>query len=249
MKKALSIILALVLCLYLCACGGNDSPKTEEKSTTPTVESIIAGIKNEFKDPDSVQMTDVHIARVKVGGEESKTEFYAIGTVRAKNSFGGYADPKTYIIHCNNGRYEMVGEYTDASYMMQTKFNELGCGASWSISAGSGSVGTNGTSDTFMTEATMEVIDNTAYIGIWANEFFSLTINEGGNGRYDNLMNGTESYDLTWDVKDEVLTTHIKFMGMDLNAVLELNADGTVLNVLEMGFPVFIDGETEFTKK
>lgn len=133
MKKTLVYLLALAMCLSLCACGGNNNPKTEAKSTTPTVESIIAGIKNEFKDPDSVQMSDVHIARVKVGDEESKTEFYIIGDVRAKNSFGGYVDPVTYIIHCDNGRYEIVGKYTDASYMMQAKFNELGCGASWSI--------------------------------------------------------------------------------------------------------------------
>ena len=249
MKKALSILLVLVICLSLCACGEGSTNGTEPKNTTPTVESIVAGIKYEFKDPDSVQMTDVHIARVKVDGGESKTEFYAIGTVRAKNSFGGYADPVIYIIHCDNGRYEIVGEYTDASYMMQTKFNELGCGASWSISAGSGSTGTAGTAETFAVETPMEVSDNENYIGVWANEYFSLTINEGGVGRYDNLMNGTESYDLTWEVKDEVLTTQISFMGMELKAVLELNEDGTVLNALEMGFPVFIDGETEFTKK
>lgn len=133
MKKLMALFLALVLCLSLGACGGNDSSKTETESTTPTVESIIAGIKYKFKDPDSVQMNDVHIARVKVGDEESKTEFYIIGDVRAKNSFGGYVDPVTYIIHCDNGRYEIVGKYTDASYMMQEKFNKLGCGASWSI--------------------------------------------------------------------------------------------------------------------
>lgn len=131
MKKVLSILLVFAMCLTLCACGGKK--ETEPKNTTPTVESIVAGIKNEFKDPDSVQMSDVHIARVMVDGEESKTEFYIIGDVRAKNSFGGYVDPETYIIHCDNGKYKIVGKYTDASYMMQAKFNELGCGASWSI--------------------------------------------------------------------------------------------------------------------
>ena len=133
MKKTLSLIMALVMCLSLCACGGASTQETEPKSKTPTVQSTIDGIKNEFKDPDSVQMSDVHIARVKVDGEESQTEFYIIGTVRAKNSFGGYGDPQAYIIHCDNGKYEIIGEYNDASYAMQKTFNELGCGASWGI--------------------------------------------------------------------------------------------------------------------
>ena len=133
MKKTISLLLALVLCLSLCACGGASEQETEPKSKTPTVQSTIDGIKNEFKDPDSVQMSDVYIARVKVDSEESQTEFYIIGTVRAKNSFGGYGDPQAYIIHCYNGKYEIVGEYNDASYAMQKTFNELGCGASWGI--------------------------------------------------------------------------------------------------------------------
>ena len=133
MKKALALLLALVLCLSLCACGGNSTQGTEPKSQTPTVASTIAGIKDEFKDPDSVQMSDVSIASVKVDGEESKTEFYIIGTIRAKNSFGGYGEPQAYIIHCDNGKYEIVGEYNDASFAIQKTFNDLGCGACWGI--------------------------------------------------------------------------------------------------------------------
>jgi len=131
MKRLFALLLAFVMCFSLCACGDKTTTEaeTEPVSKTPTVAEIVAGIKYEFKDPDSVQMSDVHIAKV----EDSENEYYAIGTVRAKNSFGGYGDPETYVIHCDNGSYKIVGEYNDASYMMQNAFNELGCGASWGI--------------------------------------------------------------------------------------------------------------------
>lgn len=59
--------------------------------------STIAGIRDEFKGSYSVQMSDVHIDSVKVDGEESNTEFYIIGTIRAENSFGGYGDSLTVL--------------------------------------------------------------------------------------------------------------------------------------------------------
>ena len=40
MKKAISLLLALVLCLSLCACGGgNDTPETTEATQAPTTEA------------------------------------------------------------------------------------------------------------------------------------------------------------------------------------------------------------------
>lgn len=131
MKRLFALLLAFVMCFSLCACGDKTKAEveTEPVSKTPTVAEIVEGIKYEFKDPDSVQMSDVHIAKV----EDSENEYYAIGTVRAKNSFGGYGDPQAYVIHCDNGSYEIVGEYNDASYMIQNAFNELGCGANWVI--------------------------------------------------------------------------------------------------------------------
>lgn len=131
MKRLIALLLAFVMCFSLCACGDKTKAEveTEPVSKTPTVAEIVEGIKYEFKDPDSVQMSDVHIAKV----EDSENEYYAIGTVRAKNSFGGYGDPQAYVIHCDNGSYEIVGEYNDASYMIQNAFNELGCGANWVI--------------------------------------------------------------------------------------------------------------------
>ena len=100
------------------------------------------------------------------------------------------------------------------------------------------------------TEKTMDKNDTSNYVGEWANEYFSLTITKGGVGRYTNLSNGgKEQYDLNWEVKDEVLITQISFFGMEHKAVLELNEDGTVLNVLQMGFPVYHEGLNTFTKK
>ena len=51
MKKALSLILALVLCLSLCACGSNDAPETKATITTnegKTVELSAQDLFNEF---------------------------------------------------------------------------------------------------------------------------------------------------------------------------------------------------------
>ena len=136
-KKLLLLGTCCVLALgMLTGCGNSsDSQDPEETvvSTVPTVNDVVNGIKNEFKDPDSVQLSDASIARVMNGDEESQTEFYVIGTVRAKNGFGGYGEPQAYVIHCDNGRYKIVEEYNDASYAAQKKFNELGCGASWGI--------------------------------------------------------------------------------------------------------------------
>ena len=97
------------------------------------------------------------------------------------------------------------------------------------------------------TEKTMDKNDTSNYVGEWENEFFRLTITKGGVGRYSNY--DKEQYDLNWEVKDEVLITQISFFGMEHKAVLELNEDGTVLNVIQMGFPAYVEGEDTFTKK
>lgn len=98
-------------------------------------------------------------------------------------------------------------------------------------------------------EKVMDKNDTSMYIGKWETEHFRITITKGGIGRYENLTKSTEYYDLNWEVKDGVLITQISFFGMEHKAVLELNEDGTVLNVIQMGFPAYIDGETEFVKK
>lgn len=90
--------------------------------------------------------------------------------------------------------------------------------------------------------------DSSNYIGEWETAHYRLVITKGGVGRYE-AINTTEYYDLNWEIKDEVLVTQISFFGMEHKAVLELNEDGTVLNVIQMGFPVYVEGEDAFTKK
>ncbi len=136
MKKILVILLALAIMFAVCSCGNMDTntETTVKKSKTPTIQDIVNGIKYEFKDPESVQMSDVHIAQVEdSNGEYIDGEYYVIGKVHAKNSFGGYGNPIAYIIHCDNGRYKIVGKYTDDWVTMQGTFNDLGCGPSWSL--------------------------------------------------------------------------------------------------------------------
>ena len=49
MKKAISLLLALVLCLSLCACGGgNDAPETTEAPTETTVPEEVKMTKDEM---------------------------------------------------------------------------------------------------------------------------------------------------------------------------------------------------------
>jgi len=91
------------------------------------------GIKDEFKDPDSVQVSEGDYAYMKDGDDVDYSEFYVIATVRAKNSFGGYGDPTNYIIHYRNGKYSIEGEYNDKLLYDQKKFNELGCYMSLSL--------------------------------------------------------------------------------------------------------------------
>ena len=134
MKKTLSLIFALLMCLSLCACSEKaESTQGEPTKVVPTVDTVAEGIKNEFKDPDSVQVSDGSWAYVKVDGEEVGDELYVICTVRAKNSFGGYANPQAYVIHYKNGNYKIVEEYNDESFMTQKKYNELGCGAQFGL--------------------------------------------------------------------------------------------------------------------
>lgn len=134
MKKTLSLILVLLMCLSLCACSEKaENTAEEDTKIVPTVETVAEGIKNEFKDPESVQVSDGSWAYVKEDGEEVGNEFYVICTVRAKNSFGGYANPQAYVVHFKNGNYKLVEEYNDESFKTQVKFNELGCGAQFGL--------------------------------------------------------------------------------------------------------------------
>lgn len=104
---------------------------------------------------------------------------------------------------------------------------------------GGGSTGSDGT---------LDKSDTANYLGTWETEHYRLTISKGGVGRYENL-DSTESYDLNWEVTDEVLVTQISFFGMEFKAVMELSEDGSSLTALQLGFPVYVEGEETFTKQ
>ena len=97
-------------------------------------------------------------------------------------------------------------------------------------------------------DGTLDKSDTANYLGTRETEHYRLTISKGGVGRYENL-DSTESYDLNWEVTDEVLVTQISFFGMEFKAVMELSEDGSSLTALQLGFPVYVEGEETFTKQ
>ena len=104
-----------------------------------------------------------------------------------------------------------------------------------------------GSSNTGSNE-TLDKSDTANYLCTWETEHYRLTISKGGVGRYEN-SDSTESYDLNWEVTDDVLVTQISFFGMEFKAVMELSEDGSSLTALQLGFPVYVEGEDTFTKQ
>ena len=102
---------------------------------------------------------------------------------------------------------------------------------------------------------TLDKNDKENYLGVWETEtdegtkHFRLTLNKGGVGKYENLLNNGEGYDLSWEVTDETLITEISFMGMEHKAVLELDDGASCLNIIQNGFPVYSQTETVFVKQ
>lgn len=70
MKKAISLLLALVMCLSLCACGGgNDAPETQETTLPPETEPKIKTIEismDNWQDYFSIE-SDVSVSKNDFG--------------------------------------------------------------------------------------------------------------------------------------------------------------------------------------
>ena len=84
MKKALSLILALVICLSLCACGETN---TEPTAYTPSeielcAEHAVESLKNVLKNPNSLAIN-------KLSGVEAEEGYIFSIDYSAENSFGG----------------------------------------------------------------------------------------------------------------------------------------------------------------
>ena len=93
MKKAISLILVLALCLGLCACGEKN---TEPEVYTPSeielcAEHAVESLKNVLKNPNSLAINKLHAVAADEG------YVYSID-YSAENGFGG-TNRKTLYIH------------------------------------------------------------------------------------------------------------------------------------------------------
>ena len=140
MKKIVVFIALFCICLSISACsaGSNSAPThpthSDSNSTqvhtpyTPNKQDLREGIKDNFKDPDSVQIGDCYWAWKAPPEGYKKGYYYILCTVRAKNGFGGYAEPKTYSVAGVEGEYELQrewGAYSDEQ--IKSYFDYHGC--------------------------------------------------------------------------------------------------------------------------
>ena len=108
MKKGLFLILALVVCLSLCACdGGNGAPetttvqteqtepKTTEKAVVEMAEDAISYLKEQLVYPESFELKSVSYVK-KIDEVIFKIVF------SAKNSYGGEIDTAAYFEYDEN---------------------------------------------------------------------------------------------------------------------------------------------------
>ena len=134
MKKALSILLALVMCLSLCACGGGETPNTNNNnSTQQQIENNSTTENNETTDDDTTDNNNTNTTNNelikeweeklfnnvwygKCHGRENETElefvFYPDG------SYGTNGERnETWIFE---GFYEDGAEYMETAPIWQT---------------------------------------------------------------------------------------------------------------------------------
>ena len=116
MKKAVVLVLVLVVCLSLCACdGGNDAPETQVPTTIETTtvqteqtepkttedavvemaEDAISYLKEQLVFPESFELTSVSYVK-KIDEVVFKIVF------SAKNSYGGEIDTAAYFEYDEN---------------------------------------------------------------------------------------------------------------------------------------------------
>lgn len=143
MKKAISLLLALVMCLSLCACdGGNDTPKTTEAPTETTAPEEVKMSKDEMLNAstpltrDEIDKSISNIAFAKsligntytFGGEVfSVAEDYAVVTFYITDEQGAYGTAANMMVANlylpleelisleNQQRLSFVGQLDDVS--------------------------------------------------------------------------------------------------------------------------------------
>ena len=87
------------------------------------------------------------------------------------------------------------------------------------------------------------------YFGVWESAHMRFTINKGGIGKYEQPGTSGGNYDLTWEVKDEVLVIIINSRVKEYMASFELDEEGNSLLIIQNGLPSYYDGETLFDKQ
>ena len=95
MKKAISLILALLMCLSLCACGGSPSSAKEEEKITTSYAAIakvksygLYGLENKI----AGELFFKRFAAPKYGSENAKQNADGSWSVSLKGNMTGYTD-------------------------------------------------------------------------------------------------------------------------------------------------------------
>lgn len=99
-------------------------------------------------------------------------------------------------------------------------------------------------------EQGLDKTDRNNYIGKWQEEYYYIQIDKGGIGSYREVENPDDGYyGFEWEIVDGVIT--LEFGGGSayiLRTTLELNEDGTKLELISGQFPVRKTEITTFDK-
>lgn len=117
MKKWTALLLALVMCLALCACGGKkpESPSPEEKLTENVRLFINTKCMYTIEDAKSTQVT-VHIDDVDTSAAPDKAIYSVSGQVRITDAFGDQYDAQ----YTGEWTYRQDGTFIERSFHMDT---------------------------------------------------------------------------------------------------------------------------------
>lgn len=88
MKKIISLLLALVMCLSLCACGGGNNSTTEEPTQTPTEEELRLATENDAE--EDIVLTNAAYAVAYLGSFLKNPHSMEVYSIKTKTVAGSY---------------------------------------------------------------------------------------------------------------------------------------------------------------
>lgn len=105
MKKVISLLLALVMCLSLCACGKGDSEAVSNDSKTPAVNAGSDSVNNETKDDEIPSVDSAAVLKEGACGSSATFKLYdngvlvisGSGSVDRDSPFKAYNDYIKYV--------------------------------------------------------------------------------------------------------------------------------------------------------